>query len=79
MFFVFLEEFDGIFCINDDLSPSLLDGWGEEGLFVALGSEVTTVEQLFYAFDAIDETSLLWRGCWLSSEECVDEFCEVRY
>ena len=79
LFFVFFEEFDGVFRIDDDLSASLLDGWGKEGLFVALGCEVAAVEEFFYAFDAIDETSLLWRGCWISSEECVDEFCEVRY
>ena len=50
LFFVFFEEFDGVFCIDDDLSASLLDGRGKEGLFVALGCEVAAVEEFFYAF-----------------------------
>ena len=33
---VFFEEFDGVFRIDDDLSASLLDGWGKEGFRVAL-------------------------------------------
>ena len=51
LFFVFFEEFDGVFCIDDDLSASLLDGWGKEDFrvtFLLCPSATLSLKMAFF-------------------------------
>ena len=53
---VVLEEFNGLLYVDDNLAALLHDGGLEEGVLVALGSEVRTVEQGLDSLEAIDVT-----------------------
>lgn len=48
---VFFEEFDGVFRIDDDLSASLLDGWGKEDFrvtFLLCPSATLSLKMAFF-------------------------------
>ena len=80
--FVGLEEFNGLFYVDDDLAALLHDGGGKEGVLVALRSEVGAVEQGLDAFEAIDVTFSValvgLDGCAGAVQlELAEEFFEV--
>ena len=80
--FVGLEEFNGLFYVDDDLAALLHDGGGQEGVLVALRREVGAVEKGLDAFEAIDVTFSValvgLDGCAGAVQlELAEEFFEV--
>ena len=63
----FVEQFDGLVCINHDLPPGLEDGLLENAVLVPLRGEVGDIEEFLNPLEAVDIPLAGFKGRILGS------------